>query len=47
MIDRALVMLYFEEMSYEDIAATLGITQNNVRVKMTRIKEKLKMLMTS
>jgi RNA polymerase sigma-70 factor, ECF subfamily len=44
-IERALVMLYFEEMPYEDIATTLGITQNNVRVRMNRVKEKLRKIM--
>lgn len=45
-IDRAIVMLYFEEVSYEEIGETLGITQNNVRVKMNRIRERLKKLLT-
>lgn len=41
-IEKAIVMLYFEEKSNEEIAEIIGITQNNVRVKMTRIREKLK-----
>jgi RNA polymerase sigma-70 factor, ECF subfamily len=40
--EKAIVMLYFEEKSNEEIAEIVGITQNNVRVKMTRIREKLK-----
>jgi RNA polymerase sigma factor (sigma-70 family) len=39
-------MLYFEEKSNEEIAEIVGITQNNVRVKMTRIREKLKTYVT-
>lgn len=41
-IDKALVMLYLEDYSYDEISAILGITANNVAVKMNRIKTKLK-----
>jgi len=41
-IDKALVMLYIEDYSYHDIGGMLGITPNNVAVKMIRIKSKLK-----
>ena len=41
-IEKAIVMLYFEEKDNEEIAEIVGITQNNVRVKMTRIREKLR-----
>ena len=41
-IDKALVMLYLEDYSYDDISNMLGITANNVAVKMNRIKAKLK-----
>lgn len=41
-IDKALVMLYLEDYSYIEIGETLGITPNNVAVKMNRIKAKLK-----
>lgn len=44
-IERALMMLYLEDVSYDEIATTLGITQNNVRVRVNRIKEKLKGMM--
>jgi len=44
-IDRAIIMMALEEIPYEEIAETLGITQNNVRVRMNRIREKLKALM--
>jgi RNA polymerase sigma-70 factor (ECF subfamily) len=45
-VDRALIMLALEEVPYEEIAITVGLTQNNVRVRMLRIREKLKNLLT-
>jgi len=36
------VVLYLEDNSYEDMEEILGISQGTLRVKMTRIKEKLK-----
>ncbi len=44
-IDRAMIMMALDEVSYEEIAKTIGITQNNVRVRMNRIREKLRKLM--
>jgi len=41
-IEKSIVMLYLEERSYEEMEEILGINQNNLRVKMNRIKEKLK-----
>lgn len=41
-IDRALVFLYLEDRTYEEIADTLGISNVNARVRMSRIKDKLK-----
>jgi RNA polymerase sigma factor (sigma-70 family) len=41
-IDKALVMLFLEDYSYIQIGEMLGITANNVAVKMNRIKTKLK-----
>ena len=41
-IDKALVMLYLEEYSYDEIGEIMGITANNVAVKMNRIRAKLK-----
>ena len=43
-IDKAIVMLYLENKSYEEMEDILGITQVNLRVKMNRIKEKLRQL---
>jgi len=44
-IERAMIMMALEEIPYDEIAETIGITQNNVRVRMNRIREKLKALM--
>lgn len=41
-IDKALVMLYLEDYSYNEIGDMLGISANNVAVKMNRLKVKLK-----
>ena len=41
-IDKAIVMLYLEDYSYIEIGEMMGITANNVAVKMNRIKTKLK-----
>ena len=40
--DRAIVLLWLENISYEEIAAIMGITVKNVSVRLYRIKEKLK-----
>lgn len=40
-VEKAIVMLHLDEKSNEEIAEIVGITQNNVRVKMNRIKTKL------
>lgn len=41
-IEKAIVMLYLEDLSNDEIAQIVGITQNNVRVKLHRIQEKIK-----
>ena len=40
--DRAIVLLWLENLSYEEIASIVGITVNNVSVRLFRIKEQLK-----
>ena len=40
--DRAIVLLWLENMSYEEIGAIVGITAKNVSVKLVHIKEQLK-----
>jgi RNA polymerase sigma-70 factor (ECF subfamily) len=42
--DRAIVLLWLEDMSYEEIAQIVGISVNNVSVKLYRIKEQLKQM---
>ena len=44
-VERALVLLYLEDLPYRDIAETMGITEVNARVKMNRAKSKLKEMM--
>ncbi len=44
LVDRALVMMWLEGMSYEEIGVVMGITPKNVGVKLFRIKEQLKKL---
>ncbi|NCI46383.1 RNA polymerase sigma factor [Sediminibacterium soli] len=41
-IDKAIIMLYLEDYQYNEIGEMMGITANNVAVKMNRIKTKLK-----
>lgn len=41
-VEKALTMLYLEDKSYQEMEEILGISQNNLRVKMNRIKEKLR-----
>jgi RNA polymerase sigma-70 factor (ECF subfamily) len=43
-IERALVMLYLDDKSYQEMEEILGINENSLRVKMNRIKEKLRKL---
>ena len=41
-IDRAIILLYLEENSQEEIADILGLTVTNVSTKVSRIKQQLK-----
>ena len=43
-IEKAIVMLYLEDRSYEEMEEILGISQGTLRVKMNRIKDKLRQL---
>lgn len=43
-IEKAIVLLYIEEKSHDDIAGIIGISRANVAVKLFRIKEKLKLM---
>lgn len=41
-LDKALILLWLDNMSYADIAEVMGLTVSNVSVKLMRIREKLK-----
>ena len=42
LVDRAIVLMWLENMSYDEIGNILGISAQNVGVKLFRIKEQLK-----
>ena len=42
LVDRSVVLLWLEGLSYEEIAAIFGISVKNVSFKLVRIKEQLK-----
>ncbi len=42
LVDRAIILLWLEDLSYEEIAAIVGISVKNLSVKLVRIKEQLK-----
>lgn len=44
-IDRAVILLYLEEKSYQEIADIIGTSSNNIGVRINRIKERLKILL--
>lgn len=44
-LERAIILLYLEENSYQEIAEIIGLSPNNIGVKITRIKKKLKTLL--
>lgn len=46
-LERALILLWLEEKSYQEMADITGLTRSNVAVKLTRIKEKLKSMSNS
>lgn len=46
-VEKALVLLWLEELSYEEIAITLGISVKNVSVRLVRIKKKLAEILKS
>ena len=41
-VDRLIIMMVLDEMEYEEIAAIMGISEGNLRVKIHRIKKSLK-----
>ena len=43
-IEKAIIMLYLEDKSYDEMEEIMGISNGNLRVKMNRIKEKLRQI---
>ena len=43
-IEKAIVLLYLDNTTYEEMENVLGINQGNLRVKVNRIKDKLRQL---
>ena len=41
-VDRAVILLYLEEKTYQEIAEIIGTNPNNIGVRIKRIKERLK-----
>ena len=41
-IDRAIVLLWLDNLSYDEIGEIVGISTKNVSVKLVRIREQLK-----
>lgn len=44
-VDRAVILLYLEEKSYQEIADILDTNANNIGVRVIRIKERLKKML--
>ena len=44
-IDRAVILLYLEEKSYQEIATIIGTNTNNIGVRIQRIKKRLKKIL--
>lgn len=40
-MDKALILMWLDELSYEEIASNMGITRNTVASRLHRIKEKI------
>lgn len=40
-LNKAIILLYLEDMSYDDIATVTGLTKSNVSVRLVRIKREL------
>jgi RNA polymerase sigma factor (sigma-70 family) len=43
--DKALVLLYFEDLSYDEIAEVTGLQASHLRVKMLRIRERIRTIL--
>ena len=42
--DKAIILLWLDNLPYDEIAAIVGITVKNVSVRLVRIKEELKQM---
>lgn len=45
--EKAIIALYLDDYSYNEIATLIGISENNVGVRINRIKSKLKIILTT
>jgi len=45
-LDRAIILLYLEQLSYREIAEVIGLSESNVSVKLVRIKKTLRELLS-
>jgi RNA polymerase sigma-70 factor (ECF subfamily) len=45
-VDRGVILLYLEDRSYKEIAEITGTNPNNIGVRIKRIKERLKKLLS-
>ncbi|MEA3463187.1 MAG: sigma-70 family RNA polymerase sigma factor [Bacteroidota bacterium] len=45
-VEKAIILLWLEEKSYEEIADTIGITVKNVSVRLVRIRTRLAEIIT-
>ena len=43
-LERALILLWLEERTYDEIAEITGLSRSNVAVKLMRIREKIKQM---
>ena len=44
-VEKAIILLYLDEKGNDEIAEIIGITQNYVRVRMNRARQKLKQIL--
>ncbi len=44
-LNKAIIMLYLDSMSYDEIAGVTGLTKSNVSVRLVRIKKELEILL--
>ena len=44
-VDRAVILLYLEEKTYQEIANIMGTNPNNIGVRIKRIKQRLKKIL--